>query len=122
MKRWLAFLGIASLLVAAVVALGAAGHLPNALGPAGVLRVGETYVFAAVSAEIVGEVLEEPRGGWVRIKLMDKEGCGTGHLPVTGTWLNLGQVTFICAVDAARLKEEGGKPQCVPQPVAVPSL
>jgi hypothetical protein len=126
MKRWIAVSGsvLALTLVAAVaVGVGQERSRPTDDFPA----VGQTYVFVVDAAEVAAEVLERPRGGWVRVRLLERSGaCGAAcaNRPLTESWINLQRVALIAAVAPGVAGEpDGAVKQPVPdqRPVLTPS-
>ena len=113
MKRWIAVFGSVlalSLMAAVAVAVARERNRPADDFPA----VGQTYVFVVDSAEVAAEVLERPRGGWVKVRLLERAGrCGGECLdrPLAETWINLQRVALITAVppDAADEPDGGMK-------------
>jgi hypothetical protein len=123
MKRWIAMFAsvLALTLVAAVaVAVARARGRPADELPA----VGQTYVFVVDSADVAAEVLERPRGGWVKVRLLEKaggRGAACGQRAPGETWINLQRVALIAAVppgedegpdEAPQLPGPAGRPAC----------
>jgi hypothetical protein len=99
MKSWVLAIGLVSGMVAFLPALAVAGERDKAAAPAGkvgkkhFLEVGKAYQFV-FRKEYSGpppvyEVLEEPRGHWVRVKSL-KEG-----IEAQSFWVNLNAIEII---------------------------
>ena len=123
MTRWIAVFGsLLALSLVAAVALAVAREAgrPGDDFPA----VGQACVFVMDSTEVAAEVLERPRGGWVKVRLLERAGgCGAacGKRPLGETWINLQRVALIAAVppgedegpdDAPKLPGPAGRPVC----------
>jgi hypothetical protein len=126
MKRWITVFGslLALSLVAAVaVAVARETGRPADDFPA----VGQTYVFVVDSAKVTAEVLERPRGGWVKVRLLERSGaCGAAcaNQPLGESWINLQRVALIAAVPPGAAEEPGwAAKQPVPEqaPMLTPS-
>ena len=125
MKRWITVFGslLALSLVAAVaVAVAWETGRPADDFPA----VGETYVFVVDSTELAAEVLERLRGGWVKVRLLERSGgCGAActSRPPEVTWINLQRVALITAVPPGVAEEpEGAVKKPEPPGTHVPTL
>ena len=127
MKRWIAVFGLVlvlSLMAAVAVAVARERNRPADDFPA----VGETYVFVVDSADVAAEVLERPRGGWVKVRIREKaRACGAacGNQPLGEAWINLQRVSLIAAVPADIVDgpdEAPGKPAPAEKPVFTPCL
>ena len=127
MKRWIAVFGsvvVLSLLAAVAVAVARERGQPADDFPA----VGQTYVFIVDSADVAAEVLERPRGGWVKVRIVEKaRACGAacGNHPLGEAWINLQRVALIAAVPADIVDgpdEAPGKPAPAEKPVFTPCM
>ena len=113
MKRWIAVFGSVlalSLMAAVAVAVARERNRPADDFPA----VGETYVFVVDSAEVAAEVLERPRGGWVKVRVLERAAaCGAACVdrPPVETWINLQRVALITAVPPGGADEPDGAPR-----------
>jgi hypothetical protein len=94
MKRWIVGIaaGLLVLLVALLMVMSPRGF---ASVPAPVtspftppLEVGKTYGFGVNGSDLIGKVVAEPRGNWVKVKVEDSGKIRT-------FWLNLLQVSYI---------------------------
>ena len=126
MKRWITVFGslLALSLVAAVaVAVARETGRPADDFPA----VGQTYVFVVDSAKVTAEVLERPRGAWVKVRLLESVGaCGAAcpNRPLGESWINLQRVALIAAVPPGGAEEpdgDGRRPAPAERPVPAPS-
>ena len=126
MKRWIAVFGSVlalSLMAAVAVAVARERGRPADDVPA----IGQTYVFVMDSSEVAAEVLERPRGGWVKVRLLERSGaCGAAcaNQPLGESWINLQRVALIAAVPPGAAEEPGwAAKQPVPEqaPMLTPS-
>jgi hypothetical protein len=115
MQRWIvpalaAFLLAAFplLLVAASRGLHGTDPAPAKLRPP--VEVGETYGFGVSGADLIGKVLDEPCGDWLKVEIRD------GDKPRV-VWLNIHQVSYLEPDPPA---DKGGG--CCPKPTQVPAL
>jgi hypothetical protein len=127
MKRWIAVFGsvlVLSLMVVVAVAVARERGRPADDFPA----VGQTYVFVVDSAYLAGEVLERPRDGWVKVRLLEQSvGCGAAcpNKPLGETWINLQRAALIAVVTPDEADGPDGaakKPAPAPRLVPPPSL
>jgi len=126
MQRWIAVFGSVlalSLMAAVAVAVARERSRPADDFPA----VGETYVFVVDSSEVAAEVLERPRGGWIKVRLLERSGaCGAAcaSRPLGEGWINLQRVALIAAVPPGVAEEADGavkRPVPDQRPVLTPS-
>jgi hypothetical protein len=105
MKWWFLFLGgIAAVIsVSPLVVCTVLRDAPSSMGE--MLVVGQTYVFTG-EPTVIGEVLEPPRGQWVKVRVRN-----TSSIPAQATWVNLQRVQAISLVDTAVLKDETTNPR-----------
>jgi hypothetical protein len=110
MKRWIAVFGsVLALGLLAAVALAVARQRDRPADDFPV--VGQTYVFVVDSADLGAEVLERPRGGWVKVRLLERAGgCGAAcdNRPLGETWINLQRVALITPVPPGGADEPDG--------------
>ena len=127
MKRWIAVFGSVSVLIL-LVAVAVAVARDRGQPTDDLLAVGQTYVFVVDSADVAAEVLERPRGGWVRVRILEKaRACGAacGNQTLGEAWINLQRVALIAAVPADIVDgpdEAPGKPAPAEKPVFTPCL
>jgi hypothetical protein len=94
MKRWIVLIAavglvaLVPLLVAASRALYAPAppRAPSLFTPP--VEVGKTYGFGVSGADLIGKVLEEPRGDWLKVEFREGD-------KVERVWLNLQQVSYV---------------------------
>jgi hypothetical protein len=125
MKRWIAVFGSVlalGLLAAVALAVARERDRPADDFPA----VGQTYVFVVDSADLAAEVLERPRGGWVKVRLVERAGgCRAACVnePLGETWINLQRVALITPVPPGVADEpDGAGKQPEPPGTHVPAL
>jgi hypothetical protein len=126
MKRRIAVFGSVlalSLMAAVAVAVARERGRPADDVPA----IGQTYVFVMDSSEVAAEVLERPRGGWVKVRLLERAGgCGAAcaNRPlVAESWINLSRVALIAAAPPGDEEPAGPavRPGPAERPVPAPS-
>ena len=113
MKRWIAAFG-SVLVLGLVAAVAVAVARDRGRTADDFLAVGQSYVFVVDSADVAAEVLERPRGGWVKVRVLERAAaCGAACVdrPPVETWINLQRVALITAVppDAADEPDGGMK-------------
>ncbi len=95
MKRWSWALGLVAVVAVTVGLTVAVDRIGQSSETSEILVTGQTYVFTTGDPTLVGEVVEAPRGEWVRVRLLNNTGT-----PAKSTWVNLRLVKAISAVDA----------------------
>jgi len=71
---------------------------------------------------VAAEVLERPRGGWVKVRLLERAGgCGAAcaNRPLGETWINLQRVALISGVPPGEAEEPDEAPK-MPGPAGRP--
>ena len=126
MKRWIAAFG-SVLVLGLVAAVAVAVARDRGRTADDFLAVGQSYVFVVDSADVAAEVLERPRGGWVKVRVLERAaacGAACANQPLGESWINLQRVALIAAVPPGAAEEPGwAAKQPVPEqaPMLTPS-
>jgi hypothetical protein len=129
MSRWLAIVGSVAVVGLVVVLAGSARQKDAPTGkenpghPCDALIVGKPYVFCVEGEELPVEVLESPRGNWVKVRSL----AGDQASLLKETWINLDRVGLIARVDWVDVpKVQGGRQgqrvppaRCAPAPACM---
>ena len=110
MKRWIAAFG-SVLVLGLVAAVAVAVARDRGRTADDFLAVGQSYVFVVDSADVAAEVLERPRGGWVKVRVLERAAaCGAACVdrPPVETWINLQRVALVTAVPPGAADEPDG--------------
>jgi hypothetical protein len=102
MKRWYWLLGLLPLVGVAAPLLYLVLHKSPPSETNDILVVGQTYVFTG-DPTFIAEVLEPPRGEWVKVHLLNNK---KPHIPARETWIHLPPVKAVSLVDPKDVKDE----------------